>query len=713
MKIDFKILLILFLVYSSLQSRSQNDVYIPFGDAFTPNGKLKALVVFAGYEGDCDSSEATVWPNYRLGETPCKTFPNYLDNLFFSDESEFDNNDSVMSLSNYYYQASDYQFKFMADVYPERINIPGEAPANRWYTLRTGLRQVMDTLKSQLIENKYPDFNLSEYDNRKNKPSFKFDNSLSEPDGIIDYLIVIFRVKGEGGVASSINYTLPFGDTTMRTSAGSGFTVTMGNGNIYTNFIHEVAHTIFACPHVFGVNGTIGHYFYTSHGWSIMRFGWMINGPNAWERWMLGWVDDADSSNLVKTNALKGIYTLRDHYSTGDYLKIEIPNTSPIQYLWLENHAGKTLLDDRYYFDNDAIGNFIPRFQSGVLAYTEALNASRSKKLRYTANETNGLLAYHREGNFDFTVIVDSIEKNNYEDFWYGNRVPNIYKGESNPLVPQNKLTPLRHNWPFQRDLIQNKNLDTSRIQYTTHYNNGVNEGIDIIKLNGKRDYGSLGHDAAFQPGDKIGVSHHSVVLNHQKFDERKQSLSPVILNGISVEVLERLSDGSVKIRVRTDDFEIVRNQRFTGHVLLKDNLNVNQRITLKLNKSGMPNRTTKGKFVNKKWEYPDFINPTVMVIDSGAVLKLEKKSTFEIINGSTLIIKKGGTLHIGKRARVDIDNHSFLGMEEGANIFLERKGKLNVESTRVGKNPKANDHFTNYKLIESVKTNRFEVVGE
>ena len=100
-------------------------------------------------------------------------------------------------------------------------------------------------------------------------------------------------------------------------------------------------------------NRTVGTYFNLTDGPGMMGGLRTHFLANAWERWYNGWVElqtganhaNSDVQGATSLTATNGEFTLRDYVTTGDVMRIKLPNSS--QYLWLENHQFISALDGR------------------------------------------------------------------------------------------------------------------------------------------------------------------------------------------------------------------------------------------------------------------------------------------------------------------------------------------------------------------------------
>lgn len=293
-----------------------------YGGPFTPKGDIRFLVIYAGYDDEtepCNTNDLGdgIWPNTSIDQSvsPCKTFPNYYkDSLFYNDYSKFSANDQTLNLSNYFYQMSNRSLRVVADYFPERINVPaGNTDSVYGY-----------------IEAKYPNFDWSKYDNRKNEPDFFTDNSGNAPDGKLDYVIIVWRSKVPSAFAGiypgSISTTRP-GSPFPYYVINKGFTLVLGISSVQHTaniFLHEIAHTLYNCPHYCGVDGYSGIDFYMHYGWGNMSYGNFKNCMNAWERWYLGFIDIPAGKDL-NVNSPNVTLTLKDALTTNDCIRIKLP----------------------------------------------------------------------------------------------------------------------------------------------------------------------------------------------------------------------------------------------------------------------------------------------------------------------------------------------------------------------------------------------------
>lgn len=696
----FRVFLLVLFPY--LAVHSQPVFYAPFGGPFTPKGDLRILIIFAGFENDCGELREGDWPDMNDHQPACKTFHSGYRELFYTDYSQFRKDAKDLSISNFFYQMSGgatkkEPFRLVADFFPERINISGTRANNR--------------LVFQQIQEKYPDFDWNRYDKRKNNPDFAFDNSLTEPDHIIDYIVVIWRVHGASGYAATDNFTFKTNakgySETYQVKHNNGFTMDKAYWHlpgIKKLFLHELAHSLYNCPHLYGTNGVHGDYFYSSSGWSMMMYGTVNNSCNAWESWYLGWIDLPKEKDLYSA-AENGIYTLKDFITTGDAMRIKLPFCD--QYLWLENHAGFSIFDERESFSTDGKNNPIPPSPKGLLMYIENLTARRDVRLNALSLQyANGMKAMHAGGNFDYQTLGYSRDEE-----WWNNIVVNFKKGEANPLGPHNDITLIRDNYEYEANfpsLIVHRNYTNNRNESCSICKvkcpaNTFCEASPVLKKENRYVYSEMGSEMAFGTGrlpQKIGISHNPAIVNLQRYDICKAVLEPVLLNGISINIISIASDGSITFELKFNDTDIRNNQRFTGNLLLNkiDNADYDLKIcsgaTLILDKSGSPNRHTQGEIVNGNPEFPDFINPTVLTAEKDTRILIEDNATFIIRKGSSLYLKDEAALIIKGTGKLIVEEGAYFASSPGAKIILEDEtAAIEVKKGSIALNPLSGIH--------------------
>jgi hypothetical protein len=689
---------------SSSKSATVGDLYSPYGIAVTPKGDLKVLIICVGFGAPYDNYLLDGW------DTGSNSFPNWVNNKssFYSSYNDFNSTASINdkgNLSRFYYEMSKGTFRIIANVYPTRININPTGAAS-WYDLN---RKVIEKMKTD-----DPTFNWAPYDNRENYPAFMKDNSISSADNKPDFIVIVYRYDN-GKRDHTLNWYIappvpddpstPEYNEAMYNWSGSGggfasiggfdgiyngysfnsacgYTHCLGTSGLYSLFIHEAAHNIFDCPHYADANGVVGNYFYNQiGGWGMMNLG---SGPfgcaNGWERWYLGWselISNSVQSDIKSSIDLpnNGEFTLRDFITTGDVVRIKIPNGTGVdQYLWLENHKGLSIFDDRAWGGLDGCSGTLPSSARGLVAYIESIDGNRNDPFSFWSDSytANGIKPIHSKGNYDYT-FTGSPE---YPCNLWGNVIYNIVEGLPNPLSGNNRTEGIRLDYNNDGEIHLNQFINSSTDKNETHW---------VAKRNGNMTYDFMGSDINFSVGQKLGMSTNPALVNRPVLTNSsvplKETLSPIFLNGISVIVYSKETNGDIKVRISYNDVAITSDLRWTGNIILPDitgnsspDLNLYPNTTLIMNKSGTSNRHT-------KTSWGDFINPTMFTCSQNSFLKMQNNSKIIIDQLSSFILESGSSIEINDGAVITVKNGSTFQVKSGANIIIKGSGRLDIES--------------------------------
>ena len=308
-----------------------------YGSAFTPQGDLKVLVIFVGFREDtrqgaaCDDYSNGNWPQLPPNHSPTTpaglTFPNDFSSTCYTANTQFSATATDQTLSNFFYQmsgTSPHPLRMTFGTLPGRVNINANGRGDYLNVY------IPDALAAAAAA--YPNFNWGAYDNRTNHPNYKYDSRVSAPDGKLDYVVFCFRTGCASGIKAKVGMAGPFGAAIPGTSYQVLDAHCQSGMNLdKSTFLHEMAHTLYDSPHEFGANGTVGTHFYQSFGWGMMQNIATSFSANAWERWYLGWTElrtgPAQVSSDLQVPA-SGQYVLRDYTTTGDVIRVKIPNTS-------------------------------------------------------------------------------------------------------------------------------------------------------------------------------------------------------------------------------------------------------------------------------------------------------------------------------------------------------------------------------------------------
>lgn len=698
--IMYKLIMILIALAISYSTFAQKTPYAPYGGVFTPKGELKALIVFVTFKDQNPSNqnfrnnqqEIPQWDINKNGGLPefvdpvTGACPSYI----FNKPSDFEEykNDEQDNFSKVLYMASNKQFKFMGEVFSDEKGRPtvveiDPTGGRAWTNMNRKALEQMRKIN--------PKYDLSSFDRRKNSPNYNFDNSntVANPaDKVVDYVIFIYRynngwaqqpaqgmnrwVGSTGGFAST---GLGLADKYNGYQFNEGFTMKINSGV----FIHEIAHKLFNAPHLMGVNGVIGEYFYLpSCGWGTTNPIAMLRGFNAWERWYLGFIDpiaDIKNEENLKT---KDEFILKDFVTEGHTIRIEIPFSGG-QHLWLENHTGQHLYD-KHIWDGGVIGkDTLAASATGVYAYVENIAGSRNTIFSALSDKANGIKLLNASGNYDYTKIDTPPVRNAWNnDMFFFKRL------EANPISGMNRWYCYKFDSNNDGKIHMDKNYNQGRCEYQIPLMREEIAADSFANL-----YGSFGcydpekskgytRSPAFQAGDRLDMGSNPMVVNYAKYNISDKKLEPTYLNGLAVSFDAVPNSKDIKVKIAYKQTTLANDSRWTGDIILPNiteddqpDLEIMPKVTLILDKSGIVNRHLKDPETG-------FVNPTHFRIMKDAKMKLKKKSRLYIKNGTTFTVEKGAQLLLETKSRIIVESTATLNLN---GYKLKRKRLIKVRS--------------------------------
>lgn len=701
MRFTLLIILSLFVV----KAWGQNPVklpYSPYGGVFTPKKTLKALIVFVTYKDksaanpkfenqwhkvkDWDYTTENKLPNFVDPETGA--CPSYIFNTEEDFETQMDKVDN--NFSKEFFLMSNGQFKFIGEVFKNAEGKPTVVEIDptggySWTQMNGRAVEAMQKLN--------PNVDLSHLDQRKNRPNFQFDNSdtsTHKPDKIIDFVVFVHRYSkgwgeqpkpsmrgwiGSGGGFASTG-VLPT-NTVNNYRIAEGFTMVYPSGV----FIHEVAHVLFNAPHIMGVNNVIGDFFsLMSAGWGVMAPISIFSGFNAWERWYAGFTELTADIKSEEDLVEKQIFRLRDYFTTGDAIRIEIPFSNG-QHLWLENHTKQHPLDEHPWegFVLDS-GDTIRGTAKGVYAYVEAIEGSRHTIFSPVSNRANGIKVLHAGGNYDYHLYEElPVLKNRWKNSLWSFR-----KDAENPISGLNNF----YRYPYDKNkdgiIKLDVNYNSSKTeQFIAIYREEVEPDSFVNLYGGFGNYDSeksaryLG-PASFQGGDYLDMGSNPMPLNYPKYNIKEKQYTPYILNGLGVKFMQDEGSDDIFVEVRFKQTQLCQNRRWTGRIDLPNitgddaaDLELSACTRLTIDRSATPN-------THVKTAEGDFVIPTIFTVKKGATLHLRSKARLIIKADSKLIIEEGAKLILDKRAVITVEKGATLTLPEES---LQKHPKASIKT--------------------------------
>lgn len=670
--------------------------YAPYGGVFTPKGTLRVLLVFVTYKDKSAANprfenKSHSLPNWDY--TPNNKLPNFVNpktgacpNYIFNTKSDFQQEIDAVSnnFSKEFALMSNGQFEMIGEVFTNEKGQPTVVeidPTDGYSWTHMNGRAV------EAMQKINPKMDYTRFDQRRNLPNFKFDNSDTstyKPDKILDFVVFVHRYnKGwkeqpkssmRGWVGSGGGFAAT-GIQPQNTVNGyriaEGFTMTYNSGV----FVHEVAHVLFNAPHIMGVNNVVGNHFYLlSAGWGVMSPISIFGGFNAWERWYTGFIDLVADIQGPKEIEPLNVFVLRDFFTTGDAIRVKIP-FSKGQYLWLENHAKLHPLDEHPWSGKIlGEGDTVASSAKGIYAYVEDIEGSRNVIFSALSNRANGIKVLHAGGNYDYQLYEDLPDLRNN----WGNVMKSFRRLEANPISGTNNL----YRFPFDNNkdgIIKiDPNYNSSKTEWyapifreEVHPDSFVNLYGSFGVYDSRKAKGYVG-PIAFRDGDYLDVSSNPMPLNYPKYDLKKKKLAPYVLNGLALKFSSIENSTDMQVEVRFEQVKLCQDRRWTGDIELpnitKDeraDLEISNCTQLILNKSATVNthvQTAAG----------DFVHPTVFTVKKGATLHLKEKSKLILEDNTVLKVEKGGKIILDKQAEIVVHSNAIFKVEE--DLFQKHK---------------------------------------
>lgn len=700
---------ILFVLASCQVSAQQNARN---GCTYPSIGEIRMFVVFADVVDDTFSRPIPYWPQGSL--------PEYANEVI--DDSQQGN--LVSYISKYYHEASFGALSVTGDYYPHLLEFnSSEFHDNNNNNIR--LQKVVEHLNNipedSIITHNghslsyFDDWTFGSQNERDYHPK------LQIPDGKIDMLVIVWRrnsnykANRDGGTCWGENQ-----ENSIKNYGINGFSE-LCQDNPSEIFRHEFGHTLLGgnSYHTGGAGtGAGGHFLSNVGGYSLLSsHNHNLESCNGWDRWWLGWKHpdkiydiSALDTNGNEVNAdiayIKNLqprdYILRDFIEYGDAVRIKLPylrkDDSRVrnQYLWIENHQIK---EGSLESTNNPPKGIRFNIQVGNDSLTGNFNNSR----------TNYFIPLSSFGNYDFVYYPDQPQSpNNYKAYAYDSR-SNPFEGHHPAMMPAIDYD--------GDDTIKPKEFIIIKKLFKENR----------LKVDDWTVYGNA-YDA-FPIGAKIGLSSnppstplmtYRTSIRNSKNSLRKRDSIPetddnrtIWLNGLSVKIVGKDSNGDIRIRVCFDDYQVDSNVRWCGTIMLTENVVLSQAKTIDIDYGYTPIRPVNPSIINDE---KIFSSPTVftcrdsscfkqesfstvnvknmstLVLESGSLYEIEDNAVLNIQSTGTLLVKTGATLRIKGTGHVEVKGGAHICIEDGANIELvDELSALNLRhGYQLGLNPSA-----------------------
>lgn len=656
------------------QKSSENGWSLPTKDT------LRVLVLFVEIEYDTlpdldglpEGKDA--WPVGGL--------PAYADSLF----DPFYKEEPHALMTEYYNECSLGNFVVLGDYVPTLFTVPYSSIGRRGYnvifrTVADQLEEFGGLLTSRGL--KLQDFDLWKDSPGAGKPKIPSDSAFTG----IDHLMVLIRnyhkLPSGNGRASGSSFGIIGGKRTDTYSVFNG-----GHRIPFQILRHEFNHLLLGGNN-FHAGGGNSHNFksyvpFIQGGWSMMGAAHSsFLTCAAWDRYRLGW-KAKENNYLISARSLKGEelngdltresgaqeVVLRDFATTGDAVRIKvpfIPEGEFQQWIWLENHQtfrNNGSRFDRYHYEHVPC---VPESKPGLFAYMQIDADQKEGSNIYGSVSADYLRQMPADGNFDFQWEDGPRDLKpcvNYIDY-----IPYFTPPEfENPLTGNHC-----QEKPFFTTDSDRHGRETIRENQTKRVN-GVYERQ--ASFGHPRNGFRLGENSFMGIGTNPSSASMLTLLNRRNpTRDNSKNNRKVYLSGISVEIIEELADGAVRLQIKFDDNQINNARRWCAPSIVLSDHNPSGpdlviKAPLKLDRGETMTRFSKPDTIGGKLYFND---PTELTVRNGAEMKVEE----------SLVIKGGSRLNFNSGSHLKLLNGKVY-VQEGVIAFehgslFQGKGKIKV----------------------------------
>ncbi|MGD9492353.1 MAG: T9SS type A sorting domain-containing protein [Bacteroidales bacterium] len=710
-----KAALLFFLLSCFLSSESQTILNSKYGVSIPGKFYSRGLFIFVNLIYDIheefDPYYGINTPYWPAGDTTeginFVTGPTYF--LDYCDTGFSQNPHGLCS--RIFSESSFGEHKFAGDYIVVNVKLSSIVPSDTIYNVpnfnslltsyATNLINSDTILQTRYGHNSSSDFDFWTLNSSSGVPK------IEAPNDKFDFVVFLFRNTGYGErIVGQDTISYYFGYNSGQGSSGGsafyfgsthtdkGCTQAVGVADLshsYKNIvIHEYAHFLF------GSNA-----FHTSGGshdgteplnYPQMGFqgGYGLMGGynaglitcNGYERWRMNWLDSTyniTNTTIAASNTVSDIdknsgnktFYLRDFITTGDVVRIKLPyksNGAHDQYLWIENH--KIGMNNKLDFIQYA-GNLVSDSgRAGIYMYIQIgrdIIESTSSWDIYPSYPCDNLIIITGEGNYDYEYISDTARMNG-----------------------------LNNEPKFRKEKIGLVNSLSGANDQTTHFYS-LNDTLTrfdgsypeiVVKNNIEYNLPYLGDNFdAFLDSDSLciatnptpfNISTNYTYRNQYNFSqpERLYQCENIFLSGLKIKYTE-LINHDFKVDISWDEYDINRNTRWCGPIVLKEQLYINSGDTLFLDQS-----KTAVKIVRDTITH-EFAPATEFTLDS--LSYMEVSGTVVLKNYSKLLVNRGCTLKVKDNAKIIIEESASLVYNggaiilEGNNSIIEFKGNLQI----------------------------------
>ena len=674
-----KLFSILFCICYCLTCLSQTSQQSENGCCISPTGTFRIYFVFVDVDDDPYNKPIPGWEVNQL--------PRYKDSIIdFSVASNMQ-----FGISKFYQQASFGSLNVVGDycrkmLHLSQVNINNEDEYS--YYIDTVIKYMNRWPADSIIT--FHGLQLSNFDNWSFSSQYTQHNNCS--DNYLDMFAIVwrrnskFRDNRDGGQSHYYSRNIP-----LHNLSGVNYWMNIYTDNVAGCMRHEFAHDLLGgnSYHTGGAGAGVGNFLSNIGGYSILSsFNRNLYSCNGWDRWRLGWKNPDNQYDISARSATDGSeveadlvygetlteseFVLRYFIKYGDAIRIKLPYLQTLrpnaknQYLWIENHQ---LLPGSIEEDDSKPKGI--RFNIQIGNDQQDVFASR----------TNYFVPLSSFGNYDFDYFCNPANvpflepRRSYYTAATQTQSANPFTGYHLSMSPAIDTTPTDN-------VIGSKEyVDVWNVLYN---------GEEI--LTGHPVFGSP-YDA-FYVGQSLRLASNPpstpLITYNSRFYINRDIQNPanpgsddnrhIFLNGLRIDIVEQYpeDEGSIKVRIRWDDFDVDRDVRWCDSIILTEQVILKTGHTITLDQGLTPVQPNNPMTFNNKSIFAD---PTVFTCMDGSLFKQEPLTTVNVINNSTLEVESGATYEVGDNAVLNIGEGATLHLKQGSTLRVKGRGHIEINT--------------------------------
>ncbi|MDD4395644.1 MAG: T9SS type A sorting domain-containing protein, partial [Bacteroidales bacterium] len=149
-------------------------------------------------------------------------------------------------------------------------------------------------------------------------------------------------------------------------------------------------------------------------------------------------------------------------------------------------------------------------------------------------------------------------------------------------------------------------------------------------------------------------------------------------LTGLSIEMIPQNDSISYWVKIRWDDYDITEDARWTGKIVLKEQLNLKRNHSITF----AQNRTPAQRYRDSQSGY--FAEPTHFTCESGSTLFQEPQTEIVLTEKSSVVLDSGCHYTMGDSAILIVQSGSSFIVNDGAYFQVGRYSTIIIDSTAI-----------------------------